>query len=145
MNFQLYGKDANLEDNYRSYRILNELGLFFNHFGFINFGPYSTLSSLRQNIHFLWETQLFYRYSNIESTLILTPGAAIYDNMKSEGRVLPRKHFWEISGYEFGDPFVLKLAQHYKYLRTIYPHIDLGGPWGAYRGEYCHPSKKQDE
>jgi len=126
---QLYGKDANLEDNYRSYRILNELDLFFNHFGFINFSPYSTLSSLRQNIQFLWDLQLFYRYSNVESTLILTPGAAMYDIMKREGRVLPRKHFWEIPGYEFGSPLVLKLAQHYKYLRTIYPHIDLGGPW----------------
>jgi len=123
---KIYGKGATLEDNYRSIRVLNDLDLFFVHPGFIMFGPYSTLSSLRQNIQFLWECQLCYWYHNIQSTLILTPGAAIFDKVMQEGRVLPRKHFWEIPDYEFDSPLVLKLAQHYQHLRAIHPHLDVG-------------------
>lgn len=123
---EIYGKDASLEDNYRSFRVLDELDMFFVHSGFIMFGPYSTLSTLRQNIRFLWENQLCDTYQNIQCALILTPGAAIYDMLKREGRVLPRKHFWEVPDYEFDSPLVLKLAQHYHQLRAIYPYIDVG-------------------
>ena len=124
----LYGKSAKLADNYRSLRILNDLDLFFVHVGFIMFGPYSSLSTLRQNIQFLRENQLFYWYPSFTNGLILLPGSAIFDSMKREGRLLPRKNFWEFSDYEFENPLILKLAQHYQYLRTIYPYIDVGSP-----------------
>jgi len=124
----LYGKSAKLEDNYRSFKTLNDLELFFVHAGFIMFGPYSTLSTVRQNIHFLWQNQLFYWYPWFTTCLILLPGSAIYDSMKSEGRLVPRKNFWEFPDYEFLSPLILKLAQHYQYLRTIYPHINVGSP-----------------
>ena len=124
----LYGKGATLEDNYRSLRVLDELDLFFLHPGFIMFGPYSTLSTLRQNIRFLRDNQLAYNYHNIQSTLILTPGAAIHDSLEREGRVLPKNNFWDVPDYEFDSPLILKLAQHYQHLREINPHIDVGRP-----------------
>jgi radical SAM superfamily enzyme YgiQ (UPF0313 family) len=124
----LYGKDAKLEDNYRSIRVLNSLDLFFVHVGFIMFGPYSTVSTLRQNIHFLWENELLYWYSGFTTCLILLPGSALYESIKHEGRLLPRKNFWQIPDYEFNSPLILKLAKHYQYLRTIYVHIDIGSP-----------------
>jgi len=124
----IYGKDAKLEDNYRSIRVLNDLDLFFVHVGFIMFGPHSTLSTLRQNIHFLWENQLLYWYTGFTTCLILLPGSALYDGAKRDGRLLPRKNFWEIPDYKFSSPLILKLAKHYQYLRTIYPYIDVGSP-----------------
>lgn len=123
---KLYGKKANLGDNYHACRIINELDLFFLHAGFIMFGPYSTLSTLRQNIRFLWENQFCYWYPCIQTSLVLYQGAAIYDTLKLEGRVIAPENFWEIPSYEFGSPSVLKFAQHYLYLRTIYQHLDVG-------------------
>ena len=92
------------------------------------FGPYTTSSTLRENYRFLYKNQLFYWYHNIDSSLILTPGAAIYDSMKREGRVIPPVNFWEYPNYEFINSNILKLAQHYQHLRTIYPHLDVGNP-----------------
>lgn len=125
---ELYGKTARVEDNYRCFRVLHELDLFFNHIGIIMFGPYTTLSTLRDNYRFLYKNQLFFWYHNIDSSLILTPGAAIHDIMKREGRLIPRSNFWDYPDYEFENPYVLKLAQHYQYIRTIYPHLDVGSP-----------------
>jgi len=124
----VYGKSANLDDNYRSFRIMNDLDLFFVHAGFIMFGPYSTLSTLRENIQFLRTNQLFYWYPWFTTCLILLPGSAISESVKREGRLLPRNNFWEFPDYKFQNPFVLKLTQHYQYLRTTYPYIDVGSP-----------------
>ena len=123
---EIYGKKANLEDNYRACRIINSLDLFFLHAGFIMFGPYSTLSTLRQNIRFLWENQFSYWYPCLQTSLVLYQGAAIYNTLKREGRVVAPKNFWEIPSWEFDNPLILKLAQHYQILRTVYPHIDVG-------------------
>ena len=39
-------------------------------------------------------------------------------------RLLPQKNFWDIPSYTFDHSYVLKLAQHYHELRTIYPSLD---------------------
>ena len=124
----IYGKNANLEDNYRSFKIMRELDLFFVHAGFIMFGPYTTISTLRQNIKFLRTNQLLYWYPWFSTCLILIPGSQIYDIINKEGRLLPKNNFWEFPDYKFKNPNILKLARHYEYLRSIYPHIDIGTP-----------------
>ena len=121
---RIYGKDANLEDNYRAFRILNDMDVFFPHFGFLMYGPYTDLSMLRKNIKFLHEAKLGYQYQSIWSFLYPTPGATIYDRLKNEGRLLPQKNFWDIPSYQFDRPEVLKLAQHYHKLRDVYPSLD---------------------
>jgi anaerobic magnesium-protoporphyrin IX monomethyl ester cyclase len=125
---EMYKKDATLEDNYRSFEVLRELDLFFVHNGFIMFGPYTTLETLKSNYKFLHHNKLYYWYHNIDSILILTPGAVIYDTMLEDGRVHTRKNFWETPSYDFLNPKILRLAQHYQELRTIYPHLDIGSP-----------------
>ncbi len=125
---ELYGKKARVEDNYRCFRVMRELDLFFSHFGLIMFGPYTTLSTLRANYEFLYKNQLFYWYHNAVSSLLLTPGAAIYDSMKQEGRLISRDNFWEYPDFEYGSREILKLALHYQKLRTIYSHINIGNP-----------------
>ena len=125
---ELYGKKARAVDNYRCFRVMRELDLFFSHFGLIMFGPYTTLSTLRANYEFLYKNMLFFWYPNTVSSLVLTPGAAIYDSMKQEGRLIPRDNFWEYPDYEFKSREILKLALHYQQLRAIYPHIDIGSP-----------------
>ncbi|MCX5713867.1 MAG: radical SAM protein [Candidatus Omnitrophica bacterium] len=57
---KLYDKPAGVEDNYRTVRILEDLGLFYVMSGFIMFGPNSTLETLRSNIEFL------YRGANVD-------------------------------------------------------------------------------
>jgi radical SAM superfamily enzyme YgiQ (UPF0313 family) len=125
---EMYKKDATLEDNYRSFQVLRDLDLFFVHNGFIMYGPYTTLETLKSNYKFLFDNKLYYWFHNIDSILILTPGAVIYDTMVEEGRVHPRKNFWETPSYDFLDPKILKLAQHYQELRETYSHLDVGSP-----------------
>lgn len=127
-NFELdlYRKGASIEDNYRGFRVLQSLDLFFVHNGFIMFGPYSTLDTVKQNIKFLYDNNLSYHYHNLHVTVILTPGAALYDELKNKGRVLPVKRPWHIPSYQFDDIQVLQMAQHLEQVRTIYPHLDKG-------------------
>ena len=125
---ELYKKDATLQENYTCLEVLSNLDLFFVHNGFIMFGPYTTMETLKSNYKFLYDNQRYYWYHLIDSTLVLTPGAVIYDTMRKEGRVHDRKNFWETPSYDFLSPKVLKLAQHYQELRTIYPHLDVGSP-----------------
>ena len=122
---EIYGKDANLEDNNRAFRVLEGLDLFGVHTGFIMFGPYSTLSMLRENIQFLWENKLGDNWSSFKNALVLTHGSAIVDQLEREGRLLPRKNFWEYPDYDFIHPEVLKLAKHVHHLREVYPGIDI--------------------
>ena len=123
---ELYQKDANLADNFRSFRVLDDLDLFYVHNGFIMFGPYSTMESLRLNIRFLMEIERLHHWSNLDTTLILTPGAVLYEVMLKEGRVLSRDNFWEIPAYEFDDQRVVSLASHYADLRINYAHTRDG-------------------
>jgi anaerobic magnesium-protoporphyrin IX monomethyl ester cyclase len=125
---EMYKKDATLEDNYRSFEVLGNLDLFFVHNGFIMYGPYTTLEALKSNYKFLFDNKLYYWYHNVDSSLILTPGAVIYDTMLEEGRVHGRKNFWETPAYDFLSPEILKLAQHSQELREAYPHLDVGSP-----------------
>lgn len=123
---EIYGKDANLADNFRSFRVLDELDLFFVHNGFIMFGPYSTMDTLRQNIRFLWANDRAFHWPNIDTTLILTPGAVMHENMEAEGRILPRENFWDVPAYEFGDLRIPALAHYYGSMRDRFPHTHLG-------------------
>jgi anaerobic magnesium-protoporphyrin IX monomethyl ester cyclase len=121
---EIYGKDATLEDNYRAFKVLDELDVFFPHFGFLMFGPYTDLDMLRKNIKFIHKAGLGWQYRTIWSFLYPTPGAAIHDRLEKEGRLLPQENFWDIPSYQFDRPDVLKLVQHYHKLRDIYPSLD---------------------
>jgi len=123
---EIYAKDANLADNFRSFRVLDDLDLFFVNQGFIMFGPYSTMASLRQNIRFLWECNRSHHFRMLDNVLILTPGAVMYEVMEQQGRVLPRDNFWDIPAYEFDDQRVVSLAKYFTELRHLYPHTRLG-------------------
>ena len=123
---EIYQKDANLADNFRSFRVLDDLDLFFVHSGFIMFGPYSTLESLRLNIRFLREVNGCDRWERIDNALILTPGAVMYEVMDQEGKILPRDNFWDIPAYEFEDPRISSLARHYADIRAVHPYISKG-------------------
>jgi hypothetical protein len=105
---------------------LDELDLFYVHNGLIMFGPFSTMQSIRQNIRFLREIERCQNWGNIDNTLILTPGAVIYEAMLEEGKVLARDNFWDVPAYEFDDQRVVTLAKHYADLRTLCPHTNRG-------------------
>jgi anaerobic magnesium-protoporphyrin IX monomethyl ester cyclase len=123
---ELYRKGATTEDNYRSFNTLQDLDLFFVHNGFIMFGPYSTTDTLRRNIEFLYRTNLSFHYHNLHVSIILTPGAALHDEMLNSGRVIKGEMPWSIPTYRFDDPVVPVLISHYAVLQEIYPHLVLG-------------------
>lgn len=123
---ELYNKNATLEDNYRAFKVLGELDLFWVDNGFIMFGPYSSMDTLYSNIEFLHGSGIAYSYQNLSNALIAIPGSAMYDILKTAGRLLPQNDPWEPPPYKFSDPLVVKLAKHYQYIRTIYPHLDKG-------------------
>ena len=122
---EIYAKDADLADNFRCFEVLDELDLFFVSTGFIMFGPYSTMDTLRQNIRFLWENNR--TPAAIFNALILTPGAVLVDFLaQEEGRILPTENFWDLPGYTFEDPRIRSLAEGAMGLRTNYPHVKDG-------------------
>ncbi len=123
---EIYMKTATLEDNYRAFKVLQGLDLFWVDNGFIMFGPYSNLDSLRSNIKFLYENNIAYSYQNLGNSLIAYAGCSLYDQLEKEGRLLPVNTFWECPSYVFEEPRVLKLAQHMQKIREWYPHLDEG-------------------
>lgn len=120
---EIFQKDATLEDNFRAFRVLDDLDLFFVNLGLIMFGPYSTMDSVRKNIRFLHKNERCHRWQTFDSTIILTPGAVMYEWMAKENRILPRENFWEIPAYEFDDQRILSLAKHFVEVRGQYPYI----------------------
>ena len=122
----VYQKDASLADNFRGFRVFDDLDLFFAHMGFIMFGPYSTIDTLRQNIRFIWEIGRCYHWRGIDNTLMLTPGAVLYEVMEREGRIFPRENFWDMPAYRFDDQRIVTLAKLYADVREIYPHTAVG-------------------
>jgi radical SAM superfamily enzyme YgiQ (UPF0313 family) len=118
---KFYGKRATVEDNYRTARMLRELDLFFVFPGFIMFGPNSTEETIRRNIEFLREFDYDYNLMTVANVLSLFRESRMYKQLKSEGRVIDSKHYWELPKYKIQDPFARRLSQHWENTLVRYP------------------------
>lgn len=100
---KLYEKHANLEDNYRTAKILKDLDMFFVMTGFIMFGPNSTLDSIKENIDFLYKSSFAENIMAVSNGLLLIRGSKLYEMLKNEGRVYENDNYWEFPKYSFID------------------------------------------
>ena len=117
---KLYGKKATFEDNLRTIRILKELDLFYILPGFIMFGPYSTLKTIKTNIEFLGGLELTDNIMLLGNVLMLLRDSKIYQMLMTEGRLLEKpERFWELPKYVFLDPKAEILSKHWQYGRIF--------------------------
>ncbi len=115
-----YEKNAGLEDNLRTIRILKKLGLFFIFPGFIMFGPNSTLETIRNNIAFLHDCGLTDNLMSLSNVLMLLRDSKLYQRLTEEGRVTEDPdRFWKLPKYTFLDPLAERLSKHWWYGRLF--------------------------
>lgn len=82
----LYNKQINVEDSYNSIEFFKNLDINTS-LGFINFNPYSTFDSLKQNGKFLRENN-FHSYSYFNSYLKAYKGTDIYNRIKTDNLLI---------------------------------------------------------
>jgi len=117
---QFYGKNARLEDNFRTIRTLQRLDLFYVLPGFIMFGPNSTRETLMDNIDFLHELGLTGNIILPGQVLMLLRDSKLYYILEQEGRVIDDpEQYWKLPRYTFLDPLAERLSKHWQYGRVF--------------------------
>ena len=119
---ELYKKNANLEENYQAMKTVHALDLFYLYIGFIMFGPYSTMETLRGNMKFLYENKFSDNLMFTGNTLMLLRDSKIYNIVKAEGRVIENDKYWELPKYTFVDPLAERMASFWQGLYARYPN-----------------------
>lgn len=111
----LWQKRASVEDNERIIRLLREHGIYLA-MGFIQFHPYSTLSTLRSNADFLRRNN-GHNLRRLTERLEIYPGTPLIRKMEDDG--LLHHDYWESLdhyGYSYQSEEVAKLALHFSSL-----------------------------
>lgn len=117
---QLYEKRATAEDNLRTMRMLQDTGLFYALFGFIMFGPNSTLETISDNIELLKKVNCCDNILLICNVLILFRNCTLYHRLKEEGRVIEPEHYWEPPKYLFIDTTAERIARHWENTLSLF-------------------------
>lgn len=114
------GKRATLEENTRTIRMLQEIGLFYVFPGFIMFTPNSTPETLKTNISYLQSLGYTDNISPIGQVLMLLRDSKIYQMLKLENRLIEEPEiYWKLPRYVFLNPVAERLAQHWWYGRVF--------------------------
>ncbi len=109
---RLWDKLASVEDNIRIIRILREHGIYLA-MGFIQFHPYSTVETLRENALFL-KNHNGHNLRRLTERLEIYPGTVIVSKLEKDG-LLHEDYFTSLHhfGYGFKDERVALLARHF--------------------------------
>ncbi len=118
---KLYGKNATVQDNYRTMEILKGLNCFYVLLGFIMFGPYSTIETIKANIEFLRKIGMTDNLMTVANTLMLLRDSKIYKMLKREGRVIESDKFWELPKYKMKDPLAERMSKHWQNVFARFP------------------------
>lgn len=119
----IYEKHASAEDNYRTALMLKDMDLFYVLVGFIMFGPYSTGETLRANIEFLRKCGLACSVRSLTNVLMLVRASKLYHRLKSEGKVIEAKNYWEQPTYVIEDPVGRRVSLLWENMFARYPHV----------------------
>ena len=91
-DLQLYNKRTTIEDNQRALKLLqslkneNDLPYYFEpEYGFMNFNPYSTFDTLKENIDFLYKTELLINPSKLLSEVLVYYGTPMAEKVLKDG------------------------------------------------------------
>jgi anaerobic magnesium-protoporphyrin IX monomethyl ester cyclase len=120
---KLYGKNANVADNFRTAKILRGLDLFYLMAGFIMFGPYSTPDNLRKNIAYLHEWGFSDNAIAVSSALMLFRDSKLYQMLREEDMVIESGKYWELPKYRFYSPIVERAKRHWQDIFNHYPSV----------------------
>jgi anaerobic magnesium-protoporphyrin IX monomethyl ester cyclase len=109
---RLWDKLASVEDNIRIIRMLREHGIYLA-MGFIQFHPYSTVETLRENALFL-KNHNGHNLRRLTERLEIYPGTVIVSKLEKDG-LLHEDYFTSLHhfGYSFKDERVALLARHF--------------------------------
>ncbi|MCL1950176.1 MAG: radical SAM protein, partial [Turicibacter sp.] len=102
----LYRKRATVADNYRSIEMLREAGIM-PLMGFINFNPYSTKQTLKENYDFLLAVDPQNLVDSFAKALIVYKYTGIYDKLQRDGLLIDGYEYLdEATRWQFLDPSV---------------------------------------
>jgi radical SAM superfamily enzyme YgiQ (UPF0313 family) len=107
---EAYDKGASVEQNMKTVRMLKRFGIYGVANGFIMFGPYSTLDTLRSNVDFLVASDQAH-YSTMSLRMQLYPGLRLIEILEREGLLLPERSPNGLRQYAYRDPRAGLLAQ----------------------------------
>lgn len=109
-DLKLYNKGTTVEDSENVMKFFNQHNIN-QHFGFINFNPYSTFDTLRENAQFLTENQhlSFGNVFNYATALMLFETTALYEKVRRDKLLLD--DYSGLFKYKFCDPKIQVLAE----------------------------------
>jgi radical SAM superfamily enzyme YgiQ (UPF0313 family) len=117
---ELWEKRATVADNVRILRLLREHGIYLA-MGFIQFHPYSTVDSLRENAEFL-RKNCGHNLRRLTERLEIYPGTPLIKRLEGDG-LLGEAYWREFDHYDYGyqDERVERLAIHFA---SLYNNAD---------------------
>ncbi|MDF2943094.1 MAG: cobalamin B12-binding domain protein [Herbinix sp.] len=120
-DLKLYNKRASLDDNIRAVTLLNQNKFYFM-YGFINFNPYSSLDTLRQNINFIEKTDLLVDMSIISRTLWIFGGTVLLKKLIEDGLTNQKidEPIYDVENYKYQDENVSKVKDAVKYISNYF-------------------------
>lgn len=126
-DLKVYNKHTTVKDNLESIAFFEKYGIGLD-IGFINFNPYSTIESLRENEKYLYQTG-FLSSLKIVSRIMAFRGTALYGRMLEDGLV-KEDNYLDYHDYSFENPDIEKLV---KYLYSIFSGKYASIPDDMYR------------
>lgn len=129
-DLKLYNKLTTVEENYTILRLLKKYDVA-PQIGFINFNPYSTLETIRQNYYFLVDIQMDNLFMYIYSYMRVYKYTAMYKKIIADNLAIPGESYVDDKSiYRFADPKVQKLFDFLKeYMLPRVRSLDFEFDW----------------
>lgn len=126
----LYNKLTTVEENYSILRMLRKYEIA-PQIGFINFNPYSTLETIRQNYDFLVNAEIDNLFMYICSYMRVYKYTAMHRKIVKDGLALPEEDYLDDkSMYRFADDGVQRLFDFIKeYMLSRVRNLDFEFDW----------------
>lgn len=105
----LYNKHTTVDNNYTIVNLLERHDII-PMMGFINFNPYSTVDTLKENYKFLIKTRSINLFHYVCAFLSVYKNTAIYNKMKNDGLLKSTYSILNDMEYEFNDENVSKIV-----------------------------------
>lgn len=129
-DLKLYNKLTTVEENYTILRLLKKHGIA-PQIGFINFNPYSTLETIKQNYYFLVNVQMDNLFMYVYSYMRIYKYTVMYKRIISDNlSIAGETYLDDKSIYHFADPKVQKLFDFIReYMLSRVRKLDFEFDW----------------
>lgn len=129
-DLRLYNKNVRVEDNYTILKLLKRHGIV-PQIGFINFNPYSTLQSIRENFTFMSNIEMSNLFMYVCSYLRVYKYTEIHYKMEKDGLLLDDHDYLDDNSlYKFQDDDAKKIFDFiYDYMIDRVRNFDFEFDW----------------